>query len=366
MSRLNTFLQDVLVLDLSRHLPGPLATQFLADMGARVIKIESPNGDELKQIGPCDANGRGCYFDAVNAGKEVLTLDLKTPSGRDQFLALVQRADVVVESFRPGVMDRLGLCSASLRSLQPKLIYCGLSGYGRGGPLESAAGHDGNYLALSGALYANSSAGLPLPFMPPVADTTGSLLALSTILGALIQRDRSGDGCDLDLALVDGLMPLQTFQLAELGATGHIPQPEQSLFNGGTAYYRVYHTADERHVMLGAFEPKFWRAFCLTAGRPEWVERQNDSLPQTSLIAQVQEFFSSLTQAQACALFEEADCCLTPVKDLAEAVRSEHVRSRGLVRQSASGHLQALYPALVDGQVPAERPQVRQFKEKSD
>jgi len=363
MSRLNGFLHEVLVLDLSRHLPGPLATQFLADMGARVVKIESPAGDELRHIGPGDANGSGCYFNAVNAGKEVLTLDLKTPAGREQFLALVRRADVLVESFRPGVMERLGLGSAFLRGLRPGLIYCALSGYGRGGPLEDVAGHDGNYLAVSGALFANGGSGPPLPFMPPVADTTGSLLALSAILGALIQRERNGQGCDLDLALADALMPLQTFQLAELAATGHIPQPEQALFNGGTAYYRVYATADQRHVMLGAFEPKFWRAFCLTAGRPGWVERQNDPLPQTALIAEVQAFFSGLTQAQACASFEEADCCLTPVHDLAEAVSSAHVRARGLVRRSADGTLQALFPVRVDGSAPAERPPVRGFTE---
>lgn len=363
MSLLNTFLSDVLVLDLSRHLPGPLATQFLSDMGARVIKIESPEGDEMRQIGPRDADGTGCYFEAVNAGKEVLTLDLKSESGRQHFLALVSKADVVVESFRPGVMHKLGLGSDCLRALRPELIYCAMSGYGRDGPLEGAAGHDGNYLATSGALYANGDGGPPQPFLPPVADTTGSLLALSSILGALIQRSRSGQGCDLDVSLTDGLMPLQTFQIAELAAGGRAPGPGQTLFNGGAAYYRVYATADRRHVMLGAFEPKFWRAFCLAAGHPEWVDRHNDPLPQEELIRQLQAYFVDLSLTQVCERFEQVDCCLTPVLDLQQALASEHVQVRGLVKHTGDGRLQALFPVRVNGEVPAERARVGKFRE---
>ena len=362
MSKLNGFLEDVLVLDLSRHLPGPLATQLLADMGARVVKIESPAGDELRQIGPRNAQGGGCYFDAIHAGKEVLTLDLKTGAGRERFLALADQADVLVESFRPGVMSRLGLGSDALRERNPGLIYCALSGYGRGGPLQDVAGHDGNYVALAGALYANGSKGLPLPFMPPVADTTGSLVGLSAILGALIRRGRSGQGCDIDLGLADVLMPLQTFQLAELAATAAVPQPEQALFNGGVAYYRVYATADNRHIMLGAFEPKFWGAFCMAAGRPDWVSRHDDPLPQRALIAEVQEFFAGLTQAEAGERFAQVDCCLSPVLDLSEAVDSDHIRARGLVRRSAEGQLQALFPVCIDGETPAERPPVKKFQ----
>lgn len=231
--------------------------------------------------------------------------------------------------------------------------------------MQAAAGHDGNYLALSGALFASGTAMQPSLFMPPVADTSGSLLGVSAILGALLQRERTGVGCQLDIALADAVMPLQALQLAELAATGRPPRPEGSLFNGGAAFYRVYATAEGRHMMLGAFEPKFWEAFCLTAGRPDWVSRHGDPLPQGALIQEVQAFFAGLTQAEVCRRFETVDCCLTPVLDLAQAVDSAHVQSRGLVRRTPEGGLQALFPVIVDGEAPAIRPPVRDFQEET-
>jgi len=359
MSRLNGFLSGIKIIDLTRHLPGPLATLLLADMGAEVLKIEPPNGDELRSLGPVDAAGRPIYFDAVNAGKRVRTMDLGERIRRDEFLDLVKRSDVLVESFRPGVMERLRLDYAVLRPLNEGLIYCSMSGYGRNSPLSKAAGHDANYLALAGILAGTGTEENPICFTPPVADCTGSLVALAAILGALYARTRTGAGCEIDLALADVTMPLQIFQLAELGATGASPRREKDLLNGGAAFYRNYRTRDGRHVALGAVEPKFWKAFCMEANRSDWISRQTDPLPQRDLIVELGEFFSSMNLEECLEKFRPADCCLTPVLDLEVAVQSPHHKARGLVRRIAGGIYEASFPVLVDGVTPAARAPIK-------
>jgi crotonobetainyl-CoA:carnitine CoA-transferase CaiB-like acyl-CoA transferase len=340
MSRLNQFLQGTRVLDLSRHLPGPLATLFLADMGAEVLKVEPPAGDELRDMGPRDAE-RPVYFEAVNAGKSTRRLDLKHPDARREFLELVATADVLIESFRPGVMARLGLAYDRLHARNPQLIYCSLNGFGVTGPLAEAAAHDINYLALAGALFHNDEGGTPF-FDPPVADCAGALFAALAIVGALHARARDGNGCHIDLALADAVMPLQVCHIAALAATGVVPRPAEGLLNGGAACYQVYETADDRRISLGALEPKFWRAFCAAAGRPQWEAQHRAPLPQTRLIGEVAAMFRGLTLKQCEERFADADCCWAPVLDLAEAVQSPHVRARGL------------------GERPAPRPPLRQ------
>lgn len=358
-SRLRLFARGVRVLDLSWFLPGPMAGLLLADMGAEVLKIEPPAGDPMRQVGPRDAAGGGVFHAAVNAGKTVVRLDLKRPDGHASFLDLVRDADVLIEGFRPGVMERLGLGWPVLRGVNPRLILCSLSGYGVRGPLVGAAGHDNNYLAASGVMHRNGE-GTPAFLDPPVADTTGALFAAMSILGALRARDADGQGCHLDVALADVPMTLQLFAVAGLGATGEVPQPGATYLNGGAAYYRTYACADGRHVTLGAIEPKFWAAFCAAAGRPDWVARQQDPLPQTALAAEVQALLGTLTQAQAVARFGPADCCFSAVLDLGEAVASPHHAARRLVRRAPDGALQALYPAWVDGAPPATRRPARE------
>lgn len=361
MSRLNEFLSGIRVVDLSRYLPGPFSSLMLADMGATVIKVEPPGGDEMQTLGPRDRHGRPVYYDAVNAGKTVVTMDLKRDDAIADFLVLIKSADILIEGFRPDVMARLGLDYEILRQYNPGLIYCALSGYGASGPLAQVAGHDGNYLALSGVQHRNGGEG-PIVFDPPVADTTGSLFAVIAILGALNARRRDGKGCKIDLALADVVMPLQLFQLAELGANGTVPEREGTYLSGGAAYYRVYRTADERHVMLGAVEPKFWRSFCDTAGRPDWIGRQNEPIPQKGLIQDVAAYIGGMTSQENLALFEPADCCFSLVLNLAEAVESPHHRTRGLVRYVTRDSLQALFPALVDDEHPSTRPPLREEK----
>lgn len=354
MSRLNGFLRGVRVLDLTRHLPGPLAALLLADMGAEVLKIEAPEGDGMRDMGPRRADGRSAYFTSVNAGKTTRTIDLKHPEGRAAFLDLVKTTDVLIESFRPDVMARLGVGYDGLQEINPRLIYCSLNGFGCTGPMAARAAHDLNYVSLAGALPPVGPGGSLTD--TPLADCAGGLFAALAIVGALHGRARAGRGCHLDLALVDAVMPLQILPLAALGAAGAAAPPGEGLLNGGAACYHVYETSDGRRVTLAALEAKFWRAFCAAAGRPDWEAQQGEPLPQRTLIAELTSMFRQLTLEECERRFGPADCCFAPVLELAQAVESAHVRSRGLVHRTGDGELQPLFPAIVDGEPPRPRP----------
>ncbi len=362
-SRLGLFARGVRVLDVSAFLPGPLASLLLADMGAEILKIEPPSGDAMAQLGPRDAENGPLFYDALNAGKSMRQLDLKQPEARAEFLRLVAEHDVLIEGFRPGAMQRLGLSYAVLREVNPGLIYCSLSGYGATSPMARQAGHDANYLAAAGVLHRNST-DAPLFYDPPLSDVTSSLFGVIAILGALRARQADGQGCAIDIGLADVTMPLQLFQVAAYGATGAIPQRRHTYLNGGAAYYQVYATADGRHIALGAAEPKFWRAFCEAAGVPDWIGREAEPLPQTALIADVAALIGAFTLAECEARFADPNCCVSPVLDLGEAVASAHHCARGLVRRNPEGALQALFPALVNGVAPAHRPKLRPTQEK--
>lgn len=358
MSELHNFLSGVRILDLSQYIPGPLASLLLADMGAHVLKIEPPYGDQMRELGPRTAAGEPIFYGALNAGKTARRMNLKDAGERAGFLDLVRQYDVLIEGFRPGVMARLGLDHPRLTAINPGLIWCSLSGFGATGPDIDKAAHDGNYLAVSGILDRNG-AHEPEFFDPPITDVAGSLFAALAILGALHGRERTGKGCQIDLALADVAMPLQLMQIAAFGASGLIPSRRSTYLNGGAAYYRIYRTANEHHVMLGAVEPKFWVAFCQAAGRTDWIARQQEPLPQSALAADVQEFLAELTLAQVEQRFGGTDCCLSPVLNLEQALKSPRVAARGLVRPgSRPGELQALFPALFDGQAPHIRPPV--------
>lgn len=358
MARLNQFLKGIKVLDLSQYIPGPMASLMLADMGAEVLKIEPPGGDEMQRLGPRDAQDEPVFYKAINAGKSARRMDLKNRTAREAFVALSRDADVLIEGFRPGVMDRLGIGWDILRAINPGLIFCSISGFGDTSPLKTTAGHDGNYLAMAGVLHRNGAS--PMFFDPPIADTSGALYAAVAILGALHARRASGQGCRIDLALADVVMPLQLFQVADFGANGTVPGPRETYLNGGAAYYNVYVTADGRHVMLGSVEPKFWSAFCRAANREDWVARQTEPMPQYRLKADVQSYIGTLTIQQCVDRFGANDCMLSPVLDLGEAMRSEHVRARGLIASAPDGSLQALFPARIDGEAPSIRPPLQQ------
>lgn len=357
LSDVGFFLSGVKVLDLSHYISGPVASQILADMGAEVIKIEPPAGDSMRYLGPRDAGGEPVFYASLNAGKSLRRLDLKSALGRIAMEELLADADVFIEGFRPGVMARLGFDYAALAARNPALIYCSISGYGTDAPLADTAGHDGNYLAESGILDRNGR-DAPVFFDPPIADMAGALYAAIAILGALNARQRTGEGTHIELGIADTLMPLQSMQVAEWGANGTAPKRGTTYLNGAAAYYNVYPTADGRHVMLGPVEPRFWQNFCVAAGRTDWSLRQGDPLPQTTLIAELTAFFVERSLAQIEAQFADADCCLSPVLDLREALSSEQVRARGLV-QFADGALQTLFPATFNGQRTALRAPLR-------
>lgn len=357
MSRLNGFLKGTRVLDVSAYIPGPMASLLLADMGAEVIKVEPPAGDGMRELGPLDEAGTPLFHAAINAGKSVCRLDLKSAAGLQSFLHLVDDTDVLIEGFRPGAMKRLGLDYEALSQRKPSLVYCSVSGYGSSGPDAARAGHDANYVASAGMLYRNGTP--PRFFDPPVSDINGALFATIAILGALHRRTHDGTGCLIDLGLADTPMLPQQFALASLGALGVDPRPDETYLNGGAAYYRVYRTRDDRHIVVGAIEPKFWRAFCELAERPDWIERHREALPQRALSEAVQAFFSTLTAVECIERFANADCCVSLVQTLHEAVASPHHAARGLVRPSVDGALQALFPAWTDGAPPAPRKPLR-------
>lgn len=360
MPALKTFLTGVNVLDLSQYIPGPMAGQILADMGADVLKIEPPRGDEMRRLGPRDGSGRPVFYEALNAGKQLRVLDLKHPDDLAAFLDLAATADILIEGFRPGVMKRLGIDHETLSKLNPALIYCSLSGYGADGPEANKAAHDGNYLASSGILDRNGGEP-PIAFDPPISDTSGALYAAIAILGALNRRHATGLGCRIDIGLADVLMPLQMLQVADWGANGTVPKARGTYLNGGAAYYQSYATADGRAVMLGCVEPKFWANFCAAAARPDWVARQDEPIPQRQLIADVALLFSKLGLAEAVARFDTVECCFSAVLDLGEALSRPALQERGLVRSGPeSGELQALFPAVIDGQRPDLRPRLKE------
>ena len=359
MSRLHTFLDGLKVVDVSFYLPGPFASLLLADMGAEVLKVEPPSGDAMMQMGPRDAAGHAVFYEAVNAGKSVRRMDLKQQDQRAEFLCLVERFDVLIEGFRPGVMRRLGLDYPVLREINPGLVFCSLSGYGAEGPLAQAAGHDSNYLANAGVLYRNGQTG-PMFFDPPLADVSGSLFTVIAILGALRAREADGQGCEIDLGLADTAMPLQIFPIAAYGGTGTAPDRGGYYLNGGAAYYQVYRTRDDRHIAVGAIETKFWAGFCSAAGRPEWIARRTEAMPQHALTAEVAGLIATMTLDECMARFGPADCCVSPVLELGEAIGSPHHKGRDLVRRAADGVLQALFPARINGAPPSARPKLRQ------
>jgi crotonobetainyl-CoA:carnitine CoA-transferase CaiB-like acyl-CoA transferase len=308
-------LRGVRVLDLSRLLPGPFLTMILADMGAEVVKIEDPRvGDYLRAFPPAKGGVAGRYL-AVNRGKRSLTLDLKAPAGRDALLRMAARADVVVESFRPGVLDRLGVGWTALAAANPKLVLCSISGYGQTGPYVERAGHDLNYIALAGVLAMGGAAG-GAPMMPGVqlADLAGGALwGATAILGALFGRERTGRGAHLDVSMTEGALSLLTAELGNLDC-GARPTRGSETLNGGLAAYGVYRTADDRYLSVGALEPKFWLAFNQAIGRPPNIaELAGNPEEQARTRASIAAILATRTAAAWAEVLARHDCCVEVV-----------------------------------------------------
>jgi alpha-methylacyl-CoA racemase len=331
-------LEGVRVLDLSRLLPGGFCSLLLADYGADVLKIEDTGmGDYVRWAPPfyagVERSSASALFLALNRGKRSVRLDLKSEDGRAVLLRLVRDADVVLESFRPGVMDRLGVGDEVLRSENPGLVYCAITGYGQDGPFRARSGHDMNYLARVGLLGLTGSAdGSPVQAAGQIADLGGgALMAGFGILAALRERDRSGLGQFVDVSMADGALSWLAMVAARFLADGSVPPRGGLELAGGLLCYRPYRCADG-WVALGALEPKFWAAWCRGVGREDLIERQFEP-PGSAAHREVEAVFAARTRAEWEAFAGEHDCCLEPVLDLGEALDSELVRSRGMVAE---------------------------------
>ena len=314
-------LDGIRVLDLSRLLPGPFLTMILADQGADVVKIEDPRvGDYMRAMPPGKGGLSGRYL-AVNRGKRSLALDLKEPAGRDALLRMAERADVVVESFRPGVMDRLGVGWAALSARNPKLVLCSISGYGQTGPYVERAGHDLNYIGLAGVLAMGAEAPGRAPAMPGVqiADLAGGALwGATAVLGALVGRERTGRGAHLDISMAEGALALLAAELGNLDC-GARPTRGSEQLNGGLACYGVYRTGDGRYLSVGALEPKFWLSFNQAIGRAGTVaELVAPAAQQETIRAEIQAILETRSQAAWVEIMARHDACCEPVLEMDE------------------------------------------------
>lgn len=342
----NKPLDGIRVLDLSRLLPGPVASQVLADMGASVDKLEDIQGGDYLRFMPPHCDGVNAPFMALNRGKRSLALDLKKPSGKATFLKLISRYDVLIESFRPGVMEKLGLGYEALHALNPKLVYCAITGYGQTGPLAHRAGHDINYLARAGILgLTGPDAGPPQVFGVQLADVAGAMSGVQQILAALLARVSTGQGRFLDVSMCEASIPYGIFGLMSASVGEEVAQGGSALA-GSIAPFGTYKTKDGRAMALGALEPKFWAAFCTMVGFDPDMSALMAGPHQVALKAQLATLFASRTFAEWKAIAEESDCCLEPVLSPEEMLEEASHRARGSVRDVNGIALVAVSPGL--------------------
>ena len=329
-------LEGLRVLDLTRLLPGGFCSMLLADFGADVIKIEDTGlGDYVRWAPPfyegVEPSAGSALFLSLNRGKRSLRVDLKSDAGRNVLLRLVRDADVLLESFRPGVLDRLGVGYERLRAENPRLVYGAITGYGQDGPGRERSGHDLNYLGLNGILgLSGETDGPPVSSSAQIADLGGgALMAAVGVLIALRERDRSGEGQLVDCSMFDGSLSFLAMLAAEMLAGGPVPRRGELRLSGGIVCYRPYCCADG-YVTLGALEPKFWAAFCRGVDREDLAEHAFDP-PGSEAHRQVSEIFATRTREQWRAFAAEHDCCLEPVLGLDEALGSDLVAAREMV-----------------------------------
>ncbi len=331
-------LAGVCVLDFSTLLPGPLATLLLAEAGAEVIKIERPGaGDEMRSYQPKFGDS-SVNFALLNRGKRSIAIDLKASDALSRLKPLIARADIVVEQFRPGVMDRLGLGYAALAAINPRIVYCAITGYGQSGPKAQVAAHDLNYVAESGLLGLSAGAG-GAPIVPPalIADIAGGTYpAMINILLALRQRDATGLGCKLDIAMADNLFTFMYWALGNGLAAGAWPRPGGELVTGGSPRYQIYRTQDDRFLAAAPLEQKFWENFCDAIGlAQEWRDDAQDPEGTRNAVA---ARIASAASADWRGRFKDKDVCCAVVASVEEALADPHFAARGLfARQLGAG-----------------------------
>jgi len=329
-------LAGIRVLDLSRLLPGGFCSLLLADYGADVLKVEDTAGGDYIRWAPPLYDGAAhsaasALFLALNRNKRSIRIDLKQPAGRDVLLALVREHDVVLESFRPGVLDRLGVGPDALRAANPRIVVCSITGYGQDGPLRERAGHDLNYLAVAGLLgLAGEAGGPPAQAAGQIADLGGgALMAAFGILAALRERDRSGDGQHVDVSMADGALSWLALVAARHFADGSVPAQGAHELAGGLVCYRPYACADG-WVALAALEPRFWAAWCRGVGRED-LKDHAFAAAGGDVHAEVEAIFAARTRDEWQLFARDVECCLEPVLELDEALASELFAQRGMV-----------------------------------
>lgn len=329
-------LDSVRVLDLSRLLPGPYATQLLADAGAEVIKIEDTgSGDYARAMPPYTDEGNGAVFDAVNRGKKGVALDLKSEEGQRVLHRLAEDADVVLETFRPEVVDRLGVDYDTLREINEDIVYCSLTGYGQGGPLADRVGHDLNYVGRAGMLDLVREDETARPQIPgyTVADMAGGLFSAFSIVSALLSRELgSGGGEYIDVAMTDVVLSFSQAVVQPV-FEGDQPRPGEGELVGGYPWYDVYQTADGEYVTFAALEPQFFRAFCEAIDREDLIEAHmtDDAAEREALRAELTEIFGSRTRDEWVEQLDGVEASVEPVYTLTEAIEDEQIASRDLI-----------------------------------
>lgn len=332
-------LSGVRILDLSRLLPGPYASWLLASLGAEIIRIEGPTSPDYTRGLPPVVDGLSTFFRVINRGKRSLLIDLKQEAGRAVVLDLVAQSDVLLEQFRPGVLDRLGLTEDALKERKPDLIVCSITGYGQTGPRAQEAGHDMNYQALCGLLWMSGlKDGRPPNPAIPHADLAGSLHAVIGILAALLKRNQTGEGSRVDISMTESIGALAAPFLAgwSVGRDQAAGRGDDML-TGAMAQYRTYRCSDDEYIAVGALEPKFFARFAAALGHPEWAQVPPFPGPhQAPLIAEVEAVVATQTRDHWRGVLEGIDCCVTPVLHPEEAMREAVFADRG--RLGTSGN----------------------------
>ncbi|MFH0998522.1 MAG: CaiB/BaiF CoA-transferase family protein [Pseudomonadota bacterium] len=315
-------LSGIKVLDLSRLLPGPYCSMILADHGAQVISIEDKRYKTA-----------GLYVPVINRNKQHISLDLKTVEGKEIFFRLAKDTDVIIEGFRPGVVKRLGIDYEVIRQVNPKIIYCSITGYGQTGPLNDRAGHDVNYLSVSGLLDLMGEAGNP-PSIPGIqfADMAGGGMngAIGVLL-ALMARERTGQGQYVDISMTDGMAAFLPISLFFQQITGQYPRRADNMLSHRYAFYNTYETADGRYMSVGALEPQFWSRLCEKLNVPEFIPLQYDEKRRPEIIRTFRKIFKSRTLGQWEIELAQLDACCEPVRQVEEVMQSQLFREREMV-----------------------------------
>jgi alpha-methylacyl-CoA racemase len=335
-------LDGVRVLDLTRLLPGGYATLLLADLGADVIKIEDPSGGDHTRHMPPLSGGTSIFFQLLNRNKRSVTLDLRSPDAAAVLDALIARADVVVDSFRPRTARRLGVDPEELGTRHPRLVCASISGFGQTGPYVDRAAHDINYEALVGLLMLGarppSGSGRAVPRVPRllIGDIGAAMQAVGGITAALFQRERTGTGAIVDVSIHEAALAWMLFPSARALVAGGTEDPNELPLTGENACYNIYETQDREWLALGALEPKFWAGFCERIERPDLTSRQQAIGDERArVLGEVREIMRSRTRAEWLKRFADADVCLTPVNSLDEALVDPHLAARGVMAREA-------------------------------